>query len=88
LILGTLWSRLGYAVIPAIVIGSLLASHTLIGLIVRDLGATRLEPVIVMIGAMRYRTLRYRLRDLRPCFVAASATRLRPKSSRSSSSSR
>jgi Kef-type K+ transport system membrane component KefB len=39
--------------IPAeIVVGSLLASHTLIGLsIVQGLGATRLEPVIVTIGA-------------------------------------
>ena len=53
LVLGTLYGlAFGYAVIPAIVIGSLLASHTLIGLpIVRELGATRLEPVIVTIGA-------------------------------------
>src|SRR5262245_26222989 len=42
----------GYPVIPAIVIGSLLASHTLLGLptIIR-LGATHLEPVTVTIGA-------------------------------------
>ena len=53
LVLGTLYAlAFGYAVIPAIVVGSLLASHTLIGLpIVRELGATRLEPVIVTIGA-------------------------------------
>ena len=42
----------GYAAIPAIVIGSLLASHTLIALpIVTDLGAARLEPVAVTCGA-------------------------------------
>ena len=42
----------GYAVIPAIVIGSLLASHTLLGLpIITRLGAGRLEPVVVAIGA-------------------------------------
>jgi Kef-type K+ transport system membrane component KefB len=42
----------GYAVIPAIVIGSLLASHTLLGLpIITRLGAGRLEPVVVGIGA-------------------------------------
>jgi Na+:H+ antiporter len=42
----------GYAVIPAIVVGSLLASHTLLGLsVIRRLGAIRLEPVIVTIGA-------------------------------------
>ncbi len=42
----------GYGVIPAIVVGSLLASHTLLGLsIVADLGAMRLEPVVVTIGA-------------------------------------
>ena len=53
LVLGTLYAlAFGYAVIPAIVVGSLLASHTLIALpIVRELGATRLEPVIVTIGA-------------------------------------
>jgi len=53
LILGTavgLW--FGYQLIPAIVIGSLLASHTLLGMatIIR-LGATRLEPVTVTAGA-------------------------------------
>jgi Kef-type K+ transport system membrane component KefB len=43
---------LGYAALPAIVIGSLLASHTLLGLsIVRALGGMRREPVVVTIGA-------------------------------------
>jgi Kef-type K+ transport system membrane component KefB len=53
LILGTLFGlAFGYAVIPAIVIGSLLASHTLLGLsIVGRLGAMQLEPVIVTVGA-------------------------------------
>ena len=38
--------------IPAIVIGSLLASHTLLGLsVVTRLGAVRLEPIVVTIGA-------------------------------------
>jgi Kef-type K+ transport system membrane component KefB len=42
----------GYAAIPAIVLGSLLASHTLLGIpIIRELGATRLEPVTVTCGA-------------------------------------
>src|SRR5262249_53335288 len=42
----------GYPVIPAIVIGSLLASHTLLGRpILADFGAARLEPVIVTSGA-------------------------------------
>ena len=53
LLLGTLLGlAFGYSLIPAIVIGSLLASHTLLGLpIVRRLGALRLEPIIVAIGA-------------------------------------
>jgi Kef-type K+ transport system membrane component KefB len=53
LFLGTLFAlAFGYAIIPAIVVGSLLASHTLLGLsIVRRIGALRLEPVIVTIGA-------------------------------------
>ncbi len=53
LLLGTLFAlAFGYAIIPAIVIGSLLASHTLLGLaIIRRLGAIQLEPVIVTIGA-------------------------------------
>src|SRR5262249_47623235 len=42
----------GYAAIPAVVLGSLLASHTLLGLpIVKELGASRLEPVTVTSGA-------------------------------------
>jgi Kef-type K+ transport system membrane component KefB len=42
----------GYSVVPAVVIGSLLASHTLLGLsMVTDLGAVTLEPVIITIGA-------------------------------------
>jgi Kef-type K+ transport system membrane component KefB len=42
----------GYTAIPAIVLGSLLASHTLLGLpIVTELGASRLEPVTVTSGA-------------------------------------
>jgi Kef-type K+ transport system membrane component KefB len=53
LLLGTLCGfAFHYAVIPAIVIGSLLASHTLLALpIVTRLGVARLEPVIVAIGA-------------------------------------
>jgi Kef-type K+ transport system membrane component KefB len=53
LLLGTLFGlAFGYSLIPAVVIGSLLASHTLLGLsVIRRLGATRLEPVIVTIGA-------------------------------------
>jgi Kef-type K+ transport system membrane component KefB len=43
---------LGYTVIPAVVIGSLLASHTLLGLPVVDrLGLQSLEPVTVAVGA-------------------------------------
>jgi Kef-type K+ transport system membrane component KefB len=42
----------GYGIIPAIVIGSLLASHTLLAMpIVTRLGVTGLEPVVVTIGA-------------------------------------
>jgi Kef-type K+ transport system membrane component KefB len=42
----------GYSMIPAIVIGSLLASHTLLGLpIVTRLRVTRLEPIIITTGA-------------------------------------
>jgi Kef-type K+ transport system membrane component KefB len=53
LVLGTLISlAFGYPILPAVVVGSLLGSHTLLGLsIIRHLGATRLEPVIVTIGA-------------------------------------
>ena len=53
LVFGTavgLW--FGFGAIPAIVLGSLLASHTLLGLqIVREAGASRLEPVTVTSGA-------------------------------------
>jgi Kef-type K+ transport system membrane component KefB len=42
----------GYPAIPAVVLGSLLASHTLLGIpIVREFGANRLEPVTVTCGA-------------------------------------
>jgi len=42
----------GYAVIPAVVLGSLLASHTLLGLpILKELGANRLEPATVTAGS-------------------------------------
>jgi len=53
LLLGTVVGLLfGYAAIPAIVLGSLLASHTLLGIpIVKEMGASRLEPVTVTAGA-------------------------------------
>jgi len=53
LLLGTLAARwLGYGLLPAIVVGSLLASHTLLGAsIVAKLGVNRLEPVVVTFGA-------------------------------------
>ena len=53
LVLGTIVGlSFGYAAIPAIVIGSLLASHTLLGLsIVSRLGLASLEPVTVAVGA-------------------------------------
>ena len=53
LVLGTIIGlTFGYAAIPAIVIGSLLASHTLLGLsIVSRLGLGSLEPVTVAVGA-------------------------------------
>lgn len=42
----------GYRAIPAVVVGSLLASHTLLGLpITARLGETRLEPVTITVGA-------------------------------------
>jgi Kef-type K+ transport system membrane component KefB len=42
----------GYGLIPAIVVGTLLASHTLLGSrVVAELGANRLEPVTVTVGA-------------------------------------
>src|SRR6476646_7712263 len=53
LILGTaVGLAFGYPMIPAIVIGSLLASHTLLGLTAVDrLGLGSLEPVTVAVGA-------------------------------------
>jgi Kef-type K+ transport system membrane component KefB len=53
LLLGTAAGLLfGYRLIPALVIGSLLASHTLISMpIVTRLGANRFEPVVVTVGA-------------------------------------
>ena len=53
LLLGTLVGlAFGYAAIPAIVIGSLLASHTLLGLTVLDrYGLKSIEPVTVAVGA-------------------------------------
>jgi len=52
-VLGTAYGLVfGYGIIPAVVIGSLLASHTLLALpIVTRLGAIGLEPVVVTIGA-------------------------------------
>jgi Kef-type K+ transport system membrane component KefB len=52
-LLGTCVALLfGYQAIPAVVIGSLLASHTLLGLpAVVKLGITRLEPVTITVGA-------------------------------------
>jgi Kef-type K+ transport system membrane component KefB len=52
-LLGTALSlSFGYGLLPAIVVGALLASHTLLGSrIVAELGASRLEPVTVTIGA-------------------------------------
>src|SRR5262245_23923185 len=42
----------GYSVVPAIVIGSLLASHTLLGLpTIARLGEMQLEPVTITVGA-------------------------------------
>jgi Kef-type K+ transport system membrane component KefB len=53
LLFGTLLGLgFGYSLISAIVVGSLLASHTLLGVpIVRRLGVIRLEPIVVAIGA-------------------------------------
>jgi Kef-type K+ transport system membrane component KefB len=53
LMLGTLVGVLfGYAVLPAIVIGSLLASHTLLASsTITRLGATKLEPITITYGA-------------------------------------
>jgi Kef-type K+ transport system membrane component KefB len=53
LLLGTAVGLLfGYGVVTAIVLGSLLASHTLLGIpIVTKIGANRLEPFTVTVGA-------------------------------------
>jgi Kef-type K+ transport system membrane component KefB len=53
LLFGTLLGLgFGYALIPAIVVGSLLASHTLLSVpIVQRLGVIRLEAIVVTIGA-------------------------------------
>jgi Kef-type K+ transport system membrane component KefB len=53
LLLGTMVGlAFGYGAIAAIVIGSLLASHTLLGLtVVNQLGLGRLEPVTIAVGA-------------------------------------
>jgi Kef-type K+ transport system membrane component KefB len=53
LMLGTMVAaEFGYELIPAIVVGSLLASHTLLASpIVARLGVNRLEPVAVTVGA-------------------------------------
>jgi Kef-type K+ transport system membrane component KefB len=53
LILGTLVGlAFGYAVLPAIVIGSLLASHTLLAApTIQRLGETKLEPITITYGA-------------------------------------
>ena len=52
LLLGTLAVHyLGYDLLPAIVVGSILSSHTLLGsTIVAKLGLRRLEPIVVVIG--------------------------------------
>ena len=53
LLLGTLVTLcLGYDLLPAIVVGSLLASHTMLGsTIIARLGARSLEPMVVVTGA-------------------------------------
>jgi Kef-type K+ transport system membrane component KefB len=53
LVLGTAVALVfGYGAVPAIVVGSLLASHTLLGSrIIAEVGANRLEPVTVTVGA-------------------------------------
>ena len=53
LVLGTAVGLLfGYQMVTAVVMGSLLASHTLLGMpIVMKIGANRLEPFIVTVGA-------------------------------------
>jgi Kef-type K+ transport system membrane component KefB len=53
LLLGTaVGLAFGFTIVPAVVIGSLLASHTLLGLpVINRLGLQRLEPVTVAVGA-------------------------------------
>jgi Kef-type K+ transport system membrane component KefB len=53
LLLGTIVGLMsGYQFVSAVVIGSLLASHTLLALsIILRLGATRLEPIVITVGA-------------------------------------
>jgi len=53
LVLGTAVGLLfGYSMVTAVVMGSLLASHTLLGIpIVMKIGANRLEPFVVTVGA-------------------------------------
>jgi len=53
LLLGTAVGLLfGYALVPALVIGSLLASHTLLALpVLSRLGETRLEPMVITVSA-------------------------------------
>jgi Kef-type K+ transport system membrane component KefB len=53
LLLGTATGLMfGYSTVPAIVIGSLLASHTLLSLpIASALGIDRLEPILITVGA-------------------------------------
>jgi Na+:H+ antiporter len=52
LLLGTLAVHcLGYDLLPAVVVGTILSSHTLLGsTIVAKLGLRRLEPIVVVIG--------------------------------------
>jgi Kef-type K+ transport system membrane component KefB len=52
-VLGTIVALVfGYPIVPAIVIGSLLASHTLLGLpTIARLGLSRAEPVTIAVGA-------------------------------------
>src|SRR5262249_43555063 len=56
LLLGTLVAlSFSYQLVPAIALGSLLASHTLLGLSIVDrLGETRLEPITVTVGATMF----------------------------------
>jgi Kef-type K+ transport system membrane component KefB len=56
LLLGTVAGLgLGYSIIPAIVIGSLLASHTLLAVpIIQQLGMIRREPITVTVGATAF----------------------------------